>query len=33
VLAIRTNDGKADAAGPADPVVRQRLHLTGRAKH
>ena len=33
LLAIRTDDGKADAAGSADPVVRQRLHLTRRAKH
>ena len=33
VLAIRTDDGKADAARAADPVVRQRLHLTGRAQH
>jgi hypothetical protein len=33
VLAIRTDRGKADAAGAADPVVCQRLHLTGRAQH
>ena len=32
VLAIRTDDGKADAAGSADPVVRQRLHLTAPGK-
>jgi hypothetical protein len=31
VLAIWADDGKTDAARPTNPVVRQRLHLTGRA--